>query len=800
MLGLSLSITATEAHGGPVLPPSGTSLTLHFDARRIAHRYTLGAGAALPPELADLSGAFPAGSGQFRIEPPVPGLSHDGAGQGTGTPLAPFAAALSVRARGADGSPYAYSSFVDVLPAPGAAPVTAGAGIILDPSPLSDPAFQRPGPYWPQIVDISAIAPAGTPPLMLLASSDHADPASPAAGLYVWRGSDPAGPWSFDGQFFASDGASDGVYAQMEAPTARVLEDPADGVRKLFIAAHYIPPDWAGSGPDRHIQIHLMLVSADGVTPPVPRDSTAVDGRLPAFDSAHTPYDEHRGYLTFAPNPFPALTDPATGAPWPWLGNGLYGSGANAAEMQGRALWGFADPGQPPELIQRVADEDAYVWNGARTRPALVHDIGAYGAHPDGGRWGVYLGAGHELRAVRVNDAGVAIRRGVTLFSAATDLPALPAALTGYNVEALETVFIYRHRDGTRHAVIGARMRNGAGAEANAPLIVPLSGQAPPVMTSKAKAKQGWDSLDIEELHAGFAALPPGFSGDAVAQGGDLRLTPQATDWARLGWTSPEPLERYQYLAFQVEEFGDVSGAVPAHEADLWCMAAPGASVPDMGADGLYAGSDGSAGEGRAQAVKLIAPDTLATAPRSTLSEVRTGRDGGQAGWRYALGLGIWPRGASAEWGVLHEGVSLARWGGRADEFDYSLPWTFAVALRRADPLVPVSCAIGRLRLTGKLHDTASALPPLAPRTPVASAEAGQTRLIWTPSRHSGGLPRTGHRIEQRPQGGVWSVLVEDTGSGQATALTGALSGAELRVAEITGAGLGAFSAPVAVP
>lgn len=797
MLELSLSITSLMTHGDATVPSAGPSITVHFDIRRIALRYVLTQDNALPPDLADLAAAFPPGSGGFRLDPPIPGVVHGPNGQATGSPHAPFAAALSVRATGADGSPYSYASFVDVLPDTGAAIVQAGTAAFLDPAPMSDPAFQRPGPYWPQIVDVSAIAPVGTPPLMLIASSDHGDPASTAPGLYAWRGSNPMGPWTYDGQFFASTA----TYGQMEAPTARVLEDPADGQKKLFIHAHYIPAGWSATGPDRHIQIPLMLVSTDAVSAPLPRDETAVDGRLPAFDSADTPFDEHRGYLTFAPNPFPGLTDPATGLPWPGIGNGLYGSGANASEMQGRALWGFAGPEQPPVLITRVVDEDAHVWNGARSRPAMVYDLGSYVAHPDGGRWGLYLGAGHELRAVRVNDEGVAIRRGVVLFSGITDLPPLPGSLAGYSLDGLETVFAYRHSDGNLYAVIGARLSDGAGAEANTALIVPLTGSAPPAMTSQAKAKQGWESLDLSALHAGFAAVPAGFSGDAVAQGGDLVLAPDAAgNWARLGWTSPEPLERYQYLAFQAEDFGDGSGVSPAHEADIWCLAAPGPFLPDFGADGLYAGSDGTATEGRVQAFKLLAPDTPATVTRATLSELRTGRDGGQASWRYGLGLGIWPRATSAEWGVMHEGLSLARWGGKADEFDYGLPWTLAFAVRRADLAVGYSCAIGRLRLTGKLHDAASALVPLAPRNPAAVAEAGQVRLTWNASRHSGGMPRLGHRIEERPQGGSWGVLVANTGSAAQTALVGAASGSELRVAEITGVGTGAASATVLAP
>jgi hypothetical protein len=127
-----------------------------------------------------------------------------------------------------------------------AAVVAPAAAHVVDPAPMVSPQFQQDGPYWPQIVDISEIAPIGIPPLMLICSTDHCDALSAKAGLYFWRSASTTGPWTFGGQFYISQPTTwpaptgpNLPYAQMEAPTARVLTDPADGRKKLFIHAHY---------------------------------------------------------------------------------------------------------------------------------------------------------------------------------------------------------------------------------------------------------------------------------------------------------------------------------------------------------------------------------------------------------------------------------------------------------------------------------------------------------------------------------------------------------------------------------
>lgn len=704
----------------------------------------------------------------------------------------------------------------------------AAAGVVVDPAPLVGAQFQQDGPYWPQIIDISEIAPAGTPPLMMLCSSDHGNTLSAKAGLYVWRASDPLGPWVYDRQFYVSQPTTwpaptgnNLPYAQMEAPTGRVLTDPADGRKKLYIHAHYFAArlGYTEEGRvDRALQVPLLLVSPDGVQTPVPLPVTAVDGRLPEFDAADEPFNEHRGYFTFAPNPFSSLTNPATGRPWAYIANSLYGEGSYKNEMCGRALWGFDSLAGPATLIDRVVNEDAWV-SGAPSRPNLQWDMGSYLPHPDGGLWTLFAiggGTSFAIRAVRTDDAGVATHQAVTVWDQTRwTTAALPAPYTDATVVEARTVFLYRHTTGKHFASLGMRVAKAGLKDCNIAVIVPLEGARPPEMTKLRGALQshvyeaGDTSLRLEK----FAVIPTMLTSQrATVTNGEIVLRPDAQgNWASLAWTTPLPLERYRFVSFQVERFADVSNAASAFTADTWLYATPGTQAHDPGGIGLYAGcdsddlSDTDADRGRqtlGRVQMFTRADEAATwkAGRILARQLLVGRKTGAARWRYDLGLSLHPgTGSYAQWGTMHSGTSLVGWGGDFTRFVLSDPWTTVFAVRRPDSAVAFACGIRRIRIHAKLHDLSTAGLPQAVRSLTASLRGTSVTLRWKRSLHSGGLPRTGVLVERKASGsGSWISLGILSGEALTTASFSGAKGDSFRVSEVTARGNG-IAAAIAV-
>lgn len=536
------------------------------------------------------------------------------------------------------------------------------------------------GAWWPQIVDVSEIVPPGTPPLMLIASTDHADGDEPGGGIYVWRSMRPEGPWQFDGQLFASNPP----YRQMEAPTAHVLTDPLDGQQKLFVWAHYVPLPQRAHGPQAHRQVSVALVSPDGVAPLEVIAETELDAAQPAYSMETEPYNAHLGYLSVMPNIFDGLVNPETGQPWAFIGTSMYGSRISRDRIYGRALWGLESPRAAPTLVERYVFDRRFV-SGAPPRTIDAGNIGVNFKDPDGALWGLFMvggSGGFELRAVRLDQWAQVTSTPLTLFRAEAIDPAdYPAPFTAAaRLKSPQVLTTYRSADGQIWALANAVLQENDIPSTNVTFAIPLDGQTAPEQVSARGLLMRYDGQSVVTL----AETPEAFEAteNIDLEDGEAVVEPDGTSWDVLNWQSPEPLYRYQMVRFAIDGFSDDSEDVPPNQSDLWVFAAPVSAGDPMSAEGAFAGANlATSVDGRA-GFAVQGPDAPDHAPQpSPLLSI--GRGIGDGTWRYDLGVAVWPEQGQA--GVTHGGDSLVETLS-LPQLNLSEPWRFGVAIRRAEP------------------------------------------------------------------------------------------------------------------
>lgn len=549
------------------------------------------------------------------------------------------------------------------------------------------------GPWHAQIVNIAEIAPEDTPPLMLIASTDHADAATTDGGLYVWRADHPSGPWSYGGRIFANDE----IYRQMESPTARVLIDPADGKKKLFVWAHYVPWPYKDEGTLAHRQVSLVLLSEDGVAPLLPLSETALDAARPEYDLSEEPFNAHLGYLTVGENIFPGLVDPETGEPWKLIGNSMYGSQASSDTMFGMALWGLNTARDRPKLIERSVRDSRFIYR-APTRMITTSDIGATFRDADGTLWGFFImggKGGFELRAVELDRWGLTKSRAKTILDGSivdpTDFPApfTPAA----ELKKPQSVTAFRGQNGQIWAVITVVLAEEGLPDTNWVLIVPLGGAiAPEFNTDRPGSLRSIDqrSLRLQVSSPGLSMTP-----NIVGDGQGFRVTtPTPAEWEVLSWQTERPLSKYEFIRFQIEAFGEAGGQEPPNQSDFWVFATADLDATGLPQDGFFTGADAAMGSD----VAFFEADgeNPSEAEQDISRYLSIGRGMGSQDWRYDLGIAIWPD--HELYGVIHSGDSLIETI-PATSLDTHRPWRFGIAMRRGEGIKTQTISIGAIRV-----------------------------------------------------------------------------------------------------